>query len=179
MQGLDPVLEELTGNKLELVGPMLDSFVKEMGSSFYSKLFKSRMTGLMTPSTLFMPFPIFKHLMVLVSGYRGLVTSNKDGNKITLKITTTNTAENVWNPARFQGENFLKKRHFEKIPIEGRRVQVLSGRSVVVVTATTPIEMSYTVKQQRITTSFYVQRYDRDGFARDTSLQKLINSVSE
>lgn len=31
MQGLDPVLEELTGNKLELVGPMLDSYIKELG----------------------------------------------------------------------------------------------------------------------------------------------------
>ena len=56
MQGLDPVLEELTGNKLELVGPMLDSYIKEIGLSFQAKLSRSWMTGLMTPNVLFMPY---------------------------------------------------------------------------------------------------------------------------
>ena len=32
MRDLDPVLEELTGNKLELVGPLVDGFLKEIGS---------------------------------------------------------------------------------------------------------------------------------------------------
>lgn len=175
MQGLDPVLEELTGNKLELVGPMLDSYIKEIGLSFQAKLSRSRMTGLMTPNVLFMPYAIFKHLMVLVSGY-GANVQSKDGKKITIEVTSPRTAENVWNPSRFQGENFLKKRHFEKIPSEGRMLQVLTGKSVVVVTASTPIQMSYSVKQQRITTLFYVQRYDRGGFAKDSSVQKLMNT---
>ncbi|XP_020914111.1 uncharacterized protein LOC110251718 [Exaiptasia diaphana] len=176
MQGLDPVLEELTGNKLELVGPMLDGYIKEIGLSLQTKLSRSRMTGLMSPNVLFMPYAIFKHLMVLVSGYRANVECTRDGKKITLTITNPQTAESVWNPSRFQGENYLKKRHFEKIPSEGRVIQVLSGRSVVVVTDSTPIQMLYSVKQQRITTTFYVQRYDRDGFAKDSSLQKLMNS---
>ena len=32
MQQLDPVLEGLAGNKLEIVGPILDGFLKEIGS---------------------------------------------------------------------------------------------------------------------------------------------------
>ena len=68
MRDLDPVLEELTGNKLELVGPMLDGFIREIGLSMAAKLSRSRMTGLMSPSVLFMPFPIFRHLWVLVQG---------------------------------------------------------------------------------------------------------------
>ena len=32
MRDLDPVLEELTGNKLELVGPLVDGFLREIGS---------------------------------------------------------------------------------------------------------------------------------------------------
>lgn len=61
MRNLDPVLEELTGNKLEVVGLMLDGFIREIGSGMSSKRGRSRMTGLMTPFVLFMPFQIFKH----------------------------------------------------------------------------------------------------------------------
>ena len=68
MRDLDPVLEELTGNKLELVGPLVDGFLKEIGLSINAKLARSRMTGLMAPITLFMPFQIFKHIWVLVQG---------------------------------------------------------------------------------------------------------------
>ena len=48
MRNLDPLLEELTGNKLELVhvGPILDGYLKEIGHLIYSKLGQSRMTGL-------------------------------------------------------------------------------------------------------------------------------------
>ena len=41
MRDLDPVLEELTGNKLELIGPMLDGFIKEIGLSIHAKLGRS------------------------------------------------------------------------------------------------------------------------------------------
>ena len=65
MRELDPVPEELTGNKLELIGPMLDGFIKEIGLLIHAKLGRSRMTGLMAPVVLFMPFQIFRHLWVL------------------------------------------------------------------------------------------------------------------
>ena len=75
MRELDPILEELTGNKLELIGPMLDGFIQEIGLSIHAKLGRSRMTGLMAPVVLFMPFQIFRHLWVLVQGYGGNIES--------------------------------------------------------------------------------------------------------
>ncbi|PFX11897.1 hypothetical protein AWC38_SpisGene24230 [Stylophora pistillata] len=44
-----PVLEELTGNKLELVGPLVDGFLKEIGFSINAKLARCKMTDLMAP----------------------------------------------------------------------------------------------------------------------------------
>ena len=38
-----------------------------------------------------------------------------------------------------KGENFLKKRHFKKIPQDGRVLHNYSSRSIVVVPKTTPL----------------------------------------
>lgn len=70
MRDLDPVLEELTGDKLELVGPLLDGYIKEIGLSIYVKVGRLRMIGRMAPFVLFMLFQIFKHLCVLWSPAR-------------------------------------------------------------------------------------------------------------
>ena len=66
MRGLGPVLKELTSNTLELVGPLLDGLVKEIGLSISSKLGRSQMTGLMAPIVMFMPYQIFRNLWVLM-----------------------------------------------------------------------------------------------------------------
>ena len=58
VKDLDPILEQFTGNKLELVGPQLDSSLNEIGLSINVKLSCSRVTGLMVPIILFMPFQI-------------------------------------------------------------------------------------------------------------------------
>ena len=174
MQNLDPVLEELTGNKLELVGPMLDGFLKEIGTLILSKLARSRMTGLMAPISLFMPYSIFKHVWVLISGYGGDVHTSKDGLKISLIVNKYQTAEKVWSPARFSGENFLLKRNFEKIPENGRMVYHYKGKATVVITNNTPLKIDYSVKQQKAVVTFYVQRYDKDDFAVDAGLQNLM-----
>ena len=99
------VLEELTGNKLELVGLLLDGFLKEIGILIHAKLGRSRMTGLMSPIVMFMPFQIFKHLWVLTQGYGGSVEVTRNAEKITLKVSWSETADNIWSPARFAGEN--------------------------------------------------------------------------
>lgn len=106
MRNLDLVLEELTGNKLELVGPMLDGFIREIGSRMSSKLGRSRMTKLMTQFALFMPFQIFKHLWVLVQGYGGNAETSKNRERITRKISKPQTAAKIWSPARFSREKF-------------------------------------------------------------------------
>ena len=78
---LDPVLEELLGNKLELIGPILDGFKKEVRLSIHAKFGRSRMTGLMALVVLFMPFQIFRHLWVLVQGYRGALKPQRKERK--------------------------------------------------------------------------------------------------
>lgn len=59
----NPVLEEITGNKLEIVGPMLDGFLKVIKGLMLSKLSRSRMIGLMAPISISM--------WVLMSGCGG------------------------------------------------------------------------------------------------------------
>ena len=176
MRNLDPVLEKLTGNKLELVAPMLDGFIREIGNQMSANLGRPRMTGLMTPFELFMPFQIFKQLWAIVQGYGGNAETSKDGERVTLKISRPQTAAKIWCPARFSGENFLARRHFERIPENGRLIQHYNGKSLVVVTQATPIRMDFSVKHQ-VKTTFYVQRYDRNDFAKDANLQKIMNGV--
>lgn len=77
MRDLDPVLDELTGNKLELVDLLLDEFLKEISILIHAKLGRSRMTGLMAPIMLFMPFQFIKHPWVLTQGYEGSVNNQK------------------------------------------------------------------------------------------------------
>lgn len=74
MLNMNSQLEEVVGNKLELVGPMLDSYLKEIGKSMKNILSRSKATGLVSPIILFVPWSVFRHIMVLVRGYSGDVT---------------------------------------------------------------------------------------------------------
>ena len=58
MRNLDAILEERCLLKLELSGPLVDSFLKEIGKGILSKLGRSRFTGLMTPVRLHIPYNI-------------------------------------------------------------------------------------------------------------------------
>lgn len=166
MQHLDPALEEITGNKLELVGPMLDSYLHKIGKSMASKLTHSKATGLVSLIPLFMPYSLFKHVWVLVSGYGGDMKTEKE--KITLRIEKQSIASAIWSAARFSGENLLAKWHFEKVPCDGRKMYAYKGKSQVVVTINTPITFVYNIKQVCALISFYIQRYDKEDFVTDS-----------
>lgn len=174
MGNMDPILEELTGNKLELVGPMLDSYLQEIGQLMGNKLTRSKATGLMSPVSLFIPYSIFKHLWVLTVGYQGNMSVDQKEN-VTLLISRRKTATSMWSVGRFSGQNYLSKRLFEKVPVGGRKTFVFNGRAEVVISKNTPIKILYNRKQERAYVTFYVQRYDRGDFAKDVALQKLIN----
>ena len=75
MLNMDSQLEEVVGNKLELVGPMIDSYLHEIGRSMKCKLSMSKATGLVNPVSLFIPWSVFRHVLVLVRGYSGDVHS--------------------------------------------------------------------------------------------------------
>ena len=53
--------------------------------------------------------------------------TKNSGEKIILTLARPDTAEKRWSPARFAGENLLRKRHFEKIPEEGRLTKPIAG----------------------------------------------------
>ena len=94
------------GNKLELIGPILDGFEKEVGLSIHAKFGSSRMTGLMP----LMPFQIFRHLWVLVKGYRGALKPQR-------KERTQHGRENLVASKIFR--RIVKRRHYEKVPEKG------------------------------------------------------------
>ena len=179
MTNMDSLLEEVVGNKLELVGPLLDSYLKEMVKAVLSKLSRSKATGLVTPVALFIPWPVFRHLLTLARGYSGEVKSSKDGLRHCIEITTRNSLMKLFSPSRFSGENFIALRHFKKMPSKSgnKTVSMFSGRVVVALTANTPFKMDYSMKSERVTVTFYVQRYTADDLAIDTSLQAIMNKT--
>ena len=107
MRDLDPILEEQASNKFELTSLLIDSFLRELGNSIYSKLGRSRNTGLMPPVKLFVPYNIFRHICNVASVYGGSLKSTKS--QILPTIEYFNTASKVFSPVRFTGHNFLKK----------------------------------------------------------------------
>ena len=131
MRNLDVILEERTGYKLELVGPVVDSYLGEINKGMTAKLGRSICTGLMAPLRLFMPYVLFRHIINIVVGYGGWLTSTPKDMK--LEIKALECAEKVFPPARFQGVNFIKKRHFQKMRENGRTVFKYSGRAAVVI----------------------------------------------
>ena len=119
-------LEEVCGNKLELCGPVIDSYLLEMEEQIAQKLTMSKATGLASPVVLFVPWAIFRHMTVLFRGYGSDVRVSKSKTKITkitTRITDINTADKIFSPARFEGQNFLRKRHFRKIPNKDGKIE--------------------------------------------------------
>ena len=175
MRNLDAILEERASYKLEMVGPLIDGYLTEIGKGMFAKLGRSRNTGLMPPIKLFVPYSIFRHVCNIVVGYGGSLSFIKK-NRMLLEITNSDNAGKVFSPVRCKGDNLLRKRHFDKVRENGRNIYKYSGRAAVVVTSTTPIIFYYNTKQEKLTILFYVQRYDKDDFSLDATLQALLNS---
>lgn len=58
MRDLNGIMEERMLNKIELVGAVIDSYVKHIGKLMQSKLGRSKKTGLQSPITLFALFVV-------------------------------------------------------------------------------------------------------------------------
>ena len=74
---LDGELEKVVGNRLLLAGPLVDSFLYEIGKSVYEKLRRSHLTGLAPPITTFMPIQVFNFLSTLCVGYGADIKKQK------------------------------------------------------------------------------------------------------
>ena len=83
----------------------------------------------------------------------------------------------LFSPCCFSGETFFALRHFKKVPCKagGKTESVYNGRSTIVVTESTPFCMNYAMKTQRVTVTFYIQRYTAKHFVLDSSLRALMN----
>ena len=167
----------MVGNKLELAGPLVDSFLRELGNSIMAKLCYSKATGLVTPTTFFIPWAIFRHILVLVRGYSGDVHNDHNCKKFAVTISKTETIQKLFDQARFSGECMYVYSHFKKVPAKARGkklISVYNGRSVVVCSESTPLCMDNNMKQQRVAMYFFVQHYTSEGQAVDSSLQALM-----
>ena len=104
---MESQLEVVIGNKLKLAGPLIDSYLKEIGSSLKCKLTRSKATGLVNPVTLFVPTTVFRHIMTLARGYSSDVHTNPKGTKHYMSFPKMDTVKKLFSPARFCGETFL------------------------------------------------------------------------
>ena len=181
MAKMDRQLEEVIGNKLELAGPLIDSYLKEIGRAIGSKLSRSKATGLVNPVVLFFPWPVFRHVLTLVRGYSGDVVVTSERARISITLTEMNSLVKLFSPSRFSGENFIAHRHFRKVPSKSGKklLSVFDGRSPVVVTRNTPFKIDYQMRAEKVTVTFYVQRYNTDNFPVDTSIQSLMNRLEK
>ena len=144
MAQMDGQLEEVIGNKLELAGPLIDSYLKEICKCIASKLNRSKATGLVNPVVLFLPWAVFRHVFTLIRGYWGDVTLTHS--RLFITITERRSLVKLFSPSRFSGENFIAHRHFKKVPSKSgnKLLSVFNGRSLVVVTRNTPFKLTTT-----------------------------------
>ena len=82
MGNINSGLEEVCGNKLELSGPLVDSYLFEIRKQISTKLSHSKATSLASPVILFIPWPIFRHITILLWGYGGEVKFEVNKSKI-------------------------------------------------------------------------------------------------
>ena len=127
MRDINGVLGLRMLSKIELVGPLVDLYIKYMANLFQSKLSRSENTGLMSLITVFIPWPIFHHLCVLVLGYDGDMKTTE--RKIIVTISSHNTARKVFLPVYMNGIfiNCLKKRIYRRIIQDGNFFSFMEG----------------------------------------------------
>ena len=126
---------------------------------------------------MFIPWVTFRHILVLCRGYSGEICSTRDGLKHQVTFSQMNSIKRIFSSARFCSEVFFATRHFKNIPSSTRKKKesMYNGKSMIVVSASTPFTMDYIMKTQKVSVLFYIQRYTADNYALDTSPQTLMN----
>lgn len=154
MGNMNSGLEEICGNKLELTGPLIDSYLLEIDNQVSAKLTRSKATS---PVILFVPWPVFRHITVLFRGYGTEVTFDNRKSKVISTFNLLETAEKIFSLARFEGQDVLRKRHFSGQPDKnGKMRSVYKGRSAVAISQTTPFCFDYNLINQKVTVTFYI-----------------------
>ena len=135
-----------------------------------SKLARSKATGLMNPVSLFVPWCVFMHILILIRGYFAAFPAKL------IWILQMETISKLFSPARFSGECCFAYRHFKKILLKGKGTKMISvynGRSAVFATESTLLCVDYSISQQRVK---IIQHYTTDDFVADTILQVTLSA---
>ncbi|KAK2556983.1 hypothetical protein P5673_020827 [Acropora cervicornis] len=174
MGNMNHGLEEVCGNKRELSGPLVDSYLLKIRKQMSTKLSPSRTTQLGSLVILFIPWPIFRHITVLFRGYGGEVKFDGKKLKITSTLSSMETVEKVFSPSRFEGQDLLRKRHFSHVAgLKGEVEFLYKGNSSVVVSNNSPLTLDYNLKSQKVNVTVYIQQYRPEDFLVDSFLQNL------
>ena len=105
-----------------------------------------------------------------------LLTPRNNTKNLLFLIEKQDTAVQLFNPSRFNGINYLKKRNYSKIKDHGISKTKLSyAWESNVVSINTPIRMKYFHNINHLKVSYYIQRYTPEGFVVDTAVQSLVN----
>lgn len=113
MTDMDSLLEEIVGNKLELSGPLINLFLREIGRGLREKLNRSKATGLVNVNTYFVPWSVFRHILILSRGYSCDVESSQNGVRHKIVMTKMKSLSRLFSTSRFSGENYVAYRHFK------------------------------------------------------------------
>lgn len=134
-----------------------------LGKSMKCKLSRSKVTGLVNPLSFFIPWTVFWHLLVLLRGYSGDVHTRVDGLTHVLTLTKMDSVRKVF--------------FAQRVPSKagGKTESVCNETPAIVLTESTPFCMNYAMKTQRVTMTFFIQRYTAEHFVVDISLQALMN----
>lgn len=176
---LDPSAEKDTHSNLMVSGPILDTYIKELGSFMLNKLSRGKVTGITQSPSLLLPWQAMVNVIKLAKRYGAEVQAETKKNKekkITITITSDECSGNIWHPKRC-GKNFLKKRFYVKCPPSDDTSKfAYNGCSKVVITKRTPLVLFYCTKKQKVFMTFYVQRYSSEGMSVDAALQAKLNT---
>ena len=106
MGEMDSIHEEVCGNKLELTGPLIDCYLRELGDGLKKKQTHSKATGFVNPIVLFIPWMVFRHILTLARGYRCDINFSRSGKKIEVTIEYQATARKMFCLSGFSGQNY-------------------------------------------------------------------------
>ena len=157
---------------------MLDTYLKELGAMFLSKLLRGKVTGIQQSSKLLIPWQVMVNLILLAKNYGAVVVGepkkNSKEKNIIITVSTDFCISKIWHPVRCL-RNCISRRRYVKLA-ENSKKYIHNSCSKVVVTPNTPLVLSYETKSQKVVMTFYVQRYDKDNVATDAALQAKINA---
>ena len=150
--------------------------VGQVGMEYKNKFGCGKNTGLQQSSTLFFPYQIFIQVAKLVKGYGGDFIAKRDNKGVLIDLVVNITSEEatkmVWDPRRLCGSNYLVKRKFKKLCLDGKnKMSTYDGHAGLVVTKQALVTIKYNMKSQTCS-MFYIQRCNYLVEWRDIILMK-------